>query len=363
MSDLMNEKQAHQFDIDISLAFSKEIAILKPISFEKPFPQSEADKVLVSSQGINISFKRTRKISGDRIFCKTRPDYIQWTLFLLSCMEDIPDAPSIASVAYSVNHDSMDLLDVSEKFQQIRTTCFAINFPYAVIEHSLGNSESAKALRIAISYYWAAAQSISQEERLKLLWGAFNALYRWYAKSKNGKNRNQEIAMLDAINELFLKQNVLRNSLDIFNERFCETTYRDYVRWKLITSARSRSLYVKKTDKDQTHKKKLQRLRLLDSKTLINMRDIGCNKVDGKQDLRNAINEVLSDTNDDNTSIKRLCMLLCRYAYIYRCDSVHANRTYPVFDMENSEKKTLSDLLDPAIIDLATWIANQQVRD
>ena len=49
---------------------------------------------------------------------------------------------------------------------------------------------------------------------------------------------------------------------------------------------------------------------------------------------------------------------MCRYAYILRCDGVHANREYPIFDSDAmSKKQVLGDLLEAVIVDLATWLA------
>lgn len=190
-----NAKPKQSCRVHVSLLFKKEIALLKPISFERAFPNCSADRATVTNKGIRIAFERTRKVSGAKIFGKTRIDYIRWIILLLSCLEDNPFAPSVASISYSLNEDTPKNLKIPEELQQTITEYSGIHFPYTTIDKALKSDCSSEALKIAISYCWIASKAISQEERLKLLWGAFNALYRWYGKSQNLKTREKSLCL------------------------------------------------------------------------------------------------------------------------------------------------------------------------
>lgn len=341
--------------------FQKEIALLKTITFERSFPNCNADIVTVTNKGIQIAFERTRKVPEAKIFGKTRIDYIRWIILLLSCLENNPFAPSIASVSYSLNEDTPKNLKIPEELQQTITEYSGIHFPYTTIDKALKSDCSSEALKIAISYCWVASKAISQEERLKLLWGAFNALYRWYGKSQNLKNP-REITMLDATNKLFLSQNVLVKTIRQFDKALRDPIWKNLIRWKVITSSRSSSLYIQMKDKQDVHNAKCDRLLLLDKDTLAYMRDIGCGEVEGKQSLKRAIDTLLPHAKNDKVSLRRACLLACRYAYIFRCEGVHANKVYPVFNAKSeSEKQFVNDLLESVIVDFATWIASNDL--
>ena len=48
----------------------------------------------------------------------------------------------------------------------------------------------------------------------------------------------------------------------------------------------------------------------------------------------------------DRLRVRRVALLVCRYAYILRCDGVHANREYPVFNPNAMlKRRLLGDLL------------------
>lgn len=356
-----NAKPKQSCRVHVSLLFKKEIALLKPISFERAFPNCSADKVTVTNKGIRIAFERTRKVSGAKIFGKTRIDYIRWIILLLSCLEDNPSAPSVASISYSLNEATPKNLKIPEELQQTIIEYSGIHFPYTTIDKALKSDCSSEALKIAISYCWVASKAISQEERLKLLWGAFNALYRWYGKSQNLKNP-REIAMLDATNKLFLSQNVLVKTIRQFDKALRDPIWKNLIRWKVITSSRSSSLYIQMKDKQDVHNAKCNRLMFLDKDTLIYMRDIGCGTVKGKQSLKSAIDTLLPHAKTDKVPLRRACLLACRYAYIFRCEGVHANKVYPVFNAKSeSEKQFVNDLLELVIVDFSTWIASNNM--
>lgn len=360
-----NEKpsQKKKCAISVSIAFENEIALVKPICFERSFQQCSADNVTVSKKGIEITFERARKLPENGIFNKTRIGYIQWTFLLLACLEGVSAAPMIGRISYSQNERPSKVLKDIEGFRCLFSESPNINLPYPVIERCLKRGELAESLRIAISYYWISAKSASQEERLKLLWGAFNALYRWYAK-KEGLKSSSELKMLDMANRLFLDKDILDRSVQLFERLFQGEAFKEFVRWKLITGTRSRALHIKKGDSSQSVKDKRNRLRLLDKESLTYMRDIGCGEVEGKQCLKKAINELLPSAKTDKASLRKTCLFICRYIYLFRCDGVHANKVYPIFDANNgSEKQALNDLLEMAIVDFATWIAtNDQYK-
>ena len=115
-------------------------------------------------------------------------------------------------------------------------------------------------------------------------------------------------------------------------------------------------------DKQDVHNAKCDRLLLLDKDTLAYMRDIGCGEVEGKQSLKRAIDTLLPHAKNDKVSLRRACLLACRYAYIFRCEGVHANKVYPVFNAKSeSEKQFVNDLLESVIVDFATWIASNNL--
>lgn len=259
---------------------------------------------------------------------------------MLSCLEDNPFAPSIASVSCSLNEDTPKNLKIPEELQQTITEYSGIHFPYTTIDKALKSDCSSEALKIAISYCWIASKAISQEERFKLLWGAFNALYRWYGKSQNLKNP-REIAMLDATNKLFLSQNVLVKTIRQFDKALRDPIWKNLIRWKVITSSRSSSLYIQMKDKQDVHNAKCKRLMLLDKDTLTYMRDIGCGAVKGKQSFKSAIDTLLSHAKTDKVPLRRACLLACRYAYIFRCEGVHANKVYPVSTRKANPRSNL----------------------
>lgn len=103
---------------------------------------------------------------------------------------------------------------------------------------------------------------------------------------------------------------------------------------------------------------KNKRLGCIDKESLICMRDRGCADYQGKSFFKTKINELLPDAKSDKIHVRRVALLVCRYAYILRCDGVHANREYPIFDSNAMAKKqVLASLLEAAAVDLATWLA------
>ncbi|THG34729.1 hypothetical protein [Adlercreutzia caecimuris] len=165
--------------------------------------------------------------------------------------------------------------------------------------------------------------------------------------------------MLDEVNNLFLREEVLNQAFRVFEDKIGDR-YQDFVRWKYITSDKSSAFCIKKAEKSDSIASKKRRLQTLDRETLKYMRDFGCRDVSGKQFLKNAISESIDTVEEESSSLRKTCMLLCRYTYLFRCDGVHANVEYPVFEKDGMrEKGVLANLLEAAVIDFADWLARE----
>ncbi len=164
--------------------------------------------------------------------------------------------------------------------------------------------------------------------------------------------------MLNSVKQLFVEHDVLFRSLIKFDQIFNHRGYEDFVSWKLLTGTRSRSLHIANNDNKYVDPEKIKRLGYIDKESLTYMRDRGCADYQSKSLFKTKINELLPDAKSDRLRVRRVALLVCRYAYILRCDGVHANREYPIFDTAvMSKKQVLGDLLEAVTVDLATWLA------
>lgn len=122
-----------------------------------------------------------------------------------------------------------------------------------------------------------------------------------------------------------------------------------------------KSLIYKEGEQPKNKAAKRKRLALFDRETLECMRDYGCGDVGGKTALKAEINDSLEQAEADESDLNKVVMLLCRSIYILRCDGVHTNVEYPVFDTRRSdEKRVLSNLLEAAVVDFAEWLAENE---
>lgn len=280
-------------------------------------------------------------------------------LLALSFLDGNGVFPSFKSADYSIDNKPAEVLELPSCLINLKCEYAGQKMDRTVVERCLQEDDLAKTLRIAISYCWAATKAFSEEERLKLLWGSFNALYREYGRL-NEMNCRIDTVMLDEINDLFLQGSVLCKSLQVFMDEI-GSAYKSFVRWKVITGSRSQSLYLHSKTNKKSEGAIIKRLHKLDLETLTCMRDFGCGDVGGKKLLKGAIANVIQDVSERDSPLRKTCLLLCRYIYIFRCDGVHANVEYPVFDSQSrQDKRILADLLEAAIADFSSWLSRTQ---
>ena len=119
-------------------------------------------------------------------------------------MDGIEQSPSIATASCSIDGECGTELEVPHDLNDAFPTFSGVRYPDSVVGESLHDDAIARSLHIAISYSWAASRAGYPEERLKLLWGAFNALYRGYAEA-TGSNATNDARMLNSVNQLFVE--------------------------------------------------------------------------------------------------------------------------------------------------------------
>lgn len=351
-----SEKRKQRIQLEISLAFESPIKLNSAIQFKKTISKDYLDSVTINKNAVVISFERAWGYPKAKYLCKTRVDYLRWLLLSLACIDGMEQPPCIAAVSCLLDRKGTIELEVPHELNNALSTFNGTRYPDGVVRRSLRGDAIAKSLHIAISYSWAASGAGYPEERLKLLWGAFNALYRGYAEA-TGSNTKNDALMLNRVNQLFVEHDVLIHSLIKFDQIFNHRGYEDFVSWKLLTGTRSRSLHIANNDKKYVDPEK-KRLGYIDKESLTYMRDRGCADYQSKSLFKTKINELLPDAKSDRLRVRRVALLVCRYAYILRCDGVHANREYPIFDSAAMSKKhVLGDLLEAVTVDLATWLA------
>lgn len=342
------------------ISFEEPLGLKGSIAFERRFPTCSPDIVSISRDGIEIRYVRSRALLHNAL-CKRRCDCVKDAVLVLTCMEGVESGPVLKCATLSADGKRGRAVELPQNLMGLCCEYSGRRFERGTAERSLGDGELAKALRISISYCWAASKAFSEEERLKLLWGSFNALYRYYAKSI-GASGLCEARMLDEVNNLFLSGDVLTRSLSVFDSELSRS-YESFVRWKLLTSSKSRQLYVGKETSKKKADENTRRLCALDKDTLMFMRDDGCGDLPSKARLKALIDHNIGSI-ETNSPLRKACMLLCRYIYIFRCDGVHANLPYPVFKAKeaDSEKRVMGDLLEAAVIDFAAWLATGVAR-
>lgn len=352
-----SEKRKQRIQLEISLVFESPIKLNSAIQFKKTISKDYLDSVTINKNAVVISFERAWGYPKAKYLCKTRVDYLRWLLLSLACIDGMEQPPCIAAVSCLLDRKGTIELEVPHELNNALSTFNGTRYPDGVVRRSLRGDSIAKSLHIAISYSWAASGAGYPEERLKLLWGAFNALYRGYAEA-TGSNTKNDALMLNRVNQLFVEHDVLIHSLIKFDQIFNHRDYEDFVSWKLLTGTRSRSLHIANNDKKYVDPEKIKRLGYIDKESLTYMRDRGCADYQSKSFFKTKINELLPDAKSDRLRVRRVALLVCRYAYILRCDGVHANREYPIFDSAAmSKKQVLGDLLEAVTVDLATWLA------
>lgn len=348
---------SNNHSIKITILFDKPVKLKLPIAFERSFNGCKPDSITVHEKMIEILYERKSNTGKAAAINKTRIKYIQEILLALSCLDENGHSPQLESATYSKGNKQASTLDLPKTLTDLSCYYGGRMYSFETVERYLQNDTLGKALRIAISYSWAASHAFSSEERFKLLWGSFNALYREFAKI-NGLKSSQDAKILDEVDTLFNDEHVLNHALDVFESEISSYPYKSFVKWKILTSDKSRALHIKKDENHGTLKAKKARLQTLDKETLIYMRDYGCNDFASKQKLKAAIEEAITTSKENSSPLRKTCMLLCRYAYIFRCDGVHANIEYPVFGDDDQPKKViLGNLLEAAIVDFTDWLS------
>ena len=326
-----SEKRKQRIHLEISLVFESPIKLNSAIQFKKTISKDYLDSVTINKNAVVISFERAWGYPKAKYLCKTRVDYLRWLLLSLACIDGMKQPPCIAAVSCLLDRKGTIELEVPHELNNALSTFNGTRYPDGVVRRSLRGDAIAKSLHIAISYSWAASGAGYPEERLKLLWGAFNALYCGYAEA-TGSNTKNDALMLNRVNQLFVEHDVLIHSLIKFDQIFNHRGYEDFVSWKLLTGTHSRSLHIANNDKKYVDPEKIKRLGYIDKESLTYMRDRGCADYQSKSFFKTKINELLPDAKSDRLRVRRVALLVCRYAYILRCDGVHANREYPIFD-------------------------------
>lgn len=131
------------------------------------------------------------------MFNATRIKYLQLVALGLSCLSsDRQPTPVYSSAFYSIDGKADEGIEVPGCLINIELGNSVKQLPFLVVKRSFFDDRLAICLRIMIGYCWAAAQAISQEERLKLLWGSFNALYRYYYRTKNKKGKIKPLCLM-----------------------------------------------------------------------------------------------------------------------------------------------------------------------
>ena len=250
----------------------------------------------------------------------------------MNCASGVGEPIKIASAFYSVDEATPIEIELDGKLAGLDLTHSGRKFPQKVLVTSLDAGDLANALRIATSYCWASPKAFSQEERLKLLRGAFNALYRYQTRQR------RDIDGLDDTAKLFLEERFLNRTLCVYSNEISPLNYRLFVRWKMLTGDRSRALDIMEGEQPKNKAVKRKRLALFDRETLECMWDYGRGDVGGKTALKAEINDRLEQAEADESDLNKVVMLLCRYIYILRCDGVHANVEYPVFETRRSDE-------------------------
>lgn len=213
---------------NISIYFKNPIELESVISFEQPFRQCDPDKVTISDTTIGIQYKRSSNLGPKRAFNKTRIAYIQSTILALACLETSQNPIEFDSAVFSIDQKRQIDLKIPEELIALKDIKPHAKFPQKVIERSFGRGEMAKHFRISLSYSWAASMAYSQEERLRLLWGSFNALYRFFYQKQN-HNQN-ELRMLDATSDLFIREKVLDRAIVAFGQEIGSLNFKKFVR-------------------------------------------------------------------------------------------------------------------------------------
>lgn len=345
--------------VRLEILFDKSLNLCGlPYRWRELYSKDVYDDVAVEKDKIVITYSRSSSAGKGRAFNRTRIAYIQLAMLALCSCEAVVDEPRLISATYALNGKRAEDIALPDDLTSLEINWLGTRFPETAVKRSFGDSWLAKSIRIAISYRWASLRAFSQEERLKLLWGSFNALYREYARYKNPSARRLfEQDMLDYMNNLFLERNVLNRALRVFDEEIEPLGYKEFVQWRILAGPRCKALFVK--DSGDKTSNQAKRLGLLDKETLMNMRDCGCKDYKTKAELRIAIDGRLKTGVAPANPIRKVSMLLCRYIYIFRCDGVHANTVYPVFKSRgDEERRVLADLLEAAVTDLMEWFAD-----
>ena len=160
----------------------------------------------------------------------------------MNCVGGVGESIKIGLAFYSVDEATPIEIELDGKLAGLDLTHSGRKFPQKVLVTSLDAGDLANALRIATSYCWASAKAFSQEERLKLLWGAFNALYRYQTRQR------RDIDGLDDTAKLFLEERFLNRTLCVYSNEIRPLNYRLFVRWKMLTDDRSRALYIRRAN-------------------------------------------------------------------------------------------------------------------
>lgn len=311
------------------------------------------DAFILSPSSLLIRYSRAKTQNIESAFNKPRRKHIRklWLVYYALTGH----IPTIHTVRYGLS-DKIDQHDVSKLALPTATTRDEEGFISPQTAKTLYQQQY---LLTSVSYLYASHNRVTDEMgRLRLLWSAFNALYREFKESEQRRPQNSSewkraYTLVEKLNECKL--------LDDIIGRFCSNMPNidtDPWRWEAFLS-NFRPLSVEAKE-GKSKLKNIEAVKYIFKdvdrkllKTLLNR----TSKIKNWQTLSSEDDPIKQkldvppdepDSPPDECGYGRFRFVFSCYLYWLRCDTMHGNSPYPVFvnNDENDLRKTLCDFLE-----------------
>lgn len=318
------------------------------------------DAFILSPSSLLIRYSRAKTQNIESAFNKPRRKHIRklWLVYYALTGH----IPTIHTVRYGLS-DKIDQHDVSKLALPTATTRDEEGFISPQTAKTLYQQQY---LLTSVSYLYASHNRVTDEMgRLRLLWSAFNALYREFKKpeqrrSQPRQKRPQNSSEWEHACTLIEKLNKRKLLNDIIG-RFCSNMPNidtDPWRWKaFLSSFRPLGVEAKKGKSKLRNNEAAKRIFKDVDRKLLKTLSNRTSEIKNWQTLSSEDDPIKQkldvppdkpDSPPDECGYGRFRFVFSCYLYWLRCDTMHGNSPYPVFvnDDENDLLKTLCDFLE-----------------
>lgn len=310
-----------------------------------------SDQLYISDRKIRISFSRSKKMPLKDVLDSSN-SLIRYQLqralcFYLAVQGTIPDVSKITFFDGIREHSI-----VHESFTNTWKNCnLDILLPREAVSVIFSERDKGKRVFVALTYFIKAQLDLFSHDRFRAAWSGINGIYRVYSEKEND-SENELISKLSRR----IKVLEMRDSMALVSSLPDE--FWNHLEWYAYVHSRTGEKYQCPLDMEKAdhYSDAVLLERLLSAYQSASAAEMKANekapeKATNKyaevqkyeKGVRAIVDRQITDYKD------RLRFLVCRYCYMRRNRSFHAERAYPVFvisrEAETGSEQILTKLL------------------